>query len=217
MTILQKIEEAKQYIQSKHGATPRIGLVLGSGLGVLGEEVEAPTHVPFSEIPNFPVSTVEGHAGRLVLGQLAGQEVIVMQGRFHFYEGWSLDEVTFPVRVMKALGVEILIVTNAAGGIDPEWNAGDLMLIADHINFTGQNPLIGPNEAEIGARFPDMSNAYNRELRATSEASGSRPRHLVARGCICRRFWPILTKHQPRFACCGSWAVTRSGCRRCQK
>jgi purine-nucleoside phosphorylase len=169
MSILQKMEEAKTYIQSKHKAAPRIGLVLGSGLGVLGDEVENPTIVPYSEIPNFPVSTVEGHAGQLVLGQLAGAEVVVMQGRFHFYEGWSLDEVTFPVRVMKALGVEILIVTNAAGGINPEWNAGDLMLITDHINFTGQNPLIGPNESEIGPRFPDMSNGYNRELRATAK------------------------------------------------
>jgi len=169
MSIVQKLEEAKQYIQSKHGATPRIGLVLGSGLGVLGEEVEGPTRVPYSEIPNFPVSTVEGHAGQLVLGQLAGQEVVVMQGRFHFYEGWTLDEVTFPVRVMKSLGVEILIVTNAAGGINPDWNAGDLMLIEDHINFTGQNPLIGPNDKDLGVRFPDMSNAYNRELRAKAK------------------------------------------------
>lgn len=169
MSILQKLEEAKQYIQSKHGATPRIGLVLGSGLGVLGEEVEQPTRVPYSDIPNFPVSTVEGHAGQLVLGQLAGQEVVVMQGRFHFYEGWSLDEVTFPVRVMKALGVEILIVTNAAGGINPEWNAGDLMLIEDHINFTGQNPLIGPNDKDLGVRFPDMSNAYDRDLRVKAK------------------------------------------------
>jgi len=169
MSILQKMEEAKQFIQSKHTATPRIGLVLGSGLGVLGDEVENPTVVPYSEIPNFPVSTVEGHAGQLVLGQLAGQEVVVMQGRFHFYEGWSLDEVTFPVRVMKALGVEILIVTNAAGGINPDWEAGDLMLITDHINFTGQNPLIGANEKEIGPRFPDMSNGYDRELRGLAK------------------------------------------------
>lgn len=169
MSLLEKIDEAKRFIQPKLKSTPRIGLVLGSGLGVLGDEVEDAVKVPFGEIPNFPVSTVSGHAGQLVIGQLAGQEVIVMQGRFHFYEGWSLEEVTFPIRVMKALGVEIVFVTNAAGGIDPSWSAGDLMLIQDHINLTGRNPLVGPNEAELGPRFPDMSNAYNRELRSLAK------------------------------------------------
>jgi purine-nucleoside phosphorylase len=174
VSLLEKIDEAKRFIQPKLKTTPRIGLVLGSGLGVLGDEVEDAVKVPFGEIPNFPVSTVSGHAGQLVIGQLAGQEVIVMQGRFHFYEGWSLEEVTFPIRVMKALGVEIVFVTNAAGGIDPSWSAGDLMLIQDHINLTGRNPLVGPNEAELGPRFPDMSNAYNRELRGLAKAVANR-------------------------------------------
>ncbi|MGZ4030837.1 MAG: purine-nucleoside phosphorylase [Tumebacillaceae bacterium] len=172
--MLQKIDEAKRFIQTKLTSTPRIGLVLGSGLGVLGDEVENAVKVPFGEIPNFPVSTVSGHAGQLVIGQLAGQEVIVMQGRFHFYEGWSLEEVTFPIRVMKALGVETVFVTNAAGGIDTSWSAGDLMLIEDHINLTGRNPLVGPNEADLGPRFPDMSNGYNRELRGMAKGVAER-------------------------------------------
>ncbi|MGZ4122621.1 MAG: purine-nucleoside phosphorylase [Tumebacillaceae bacterium] len=172
--MLQKIDEAKRFIQTKLTSTPRIGLVLGSGLGVLGDEVENAVKVPFGDIPNFPVSTVSGHAGQLVVGQLAGQEVIVMQGRFHFYEGWSLEEVTFPIRVMKALGVETVFVTNAAGGIDPSWSAGDLMLIEDHINLTGRNPLVGPNEADLGPRFPDVSNGYNRELRGMAKGVAER-------------------------------------------
>lgn len=174
MSLLEKIDEAKRFIEAKLNTTPRIGMVLGSGLGVLGDEVEQAVKIPFGEIPNFPVSTVAGHAGQLVIGQLAGQQVVVMQGRFHFYEGWSLDEVTFPIRVMKALGVEVCFVTNAAGGIDPEWSPGDLMLISDHINFTGRNPLVGPNEAELGPRFPDMSNAYNRELRGLAKTVADR-------------------------------------------
>lgn len=170
MSLLQKIDQAQQYIASKlAGRAPRIGLVLGSGLGVLGDEVENPVVISYGEIPNFPVSTVAGHAGQLVIGTLSGQEVIAMQGRFHFYEGWSLEEVTFPIRVMKALGVEIILVTNAAGGINPEWNAGDLMLISDHLNLTGRNPLVGPNEAELGPRFPDMSNGYNKALRVQAQ------------------------------------------------
>ncbi|MFD6430710.1 purine nucleoside phosphorylase I, inosine and guanosine-specific, partial [Bacillus velezensis] len=123
----------------------------------------------YETIPDFPVSTVEGHAGQLVMGTLEGVQVIAMQGRFHYYEGYSMDQVTFPVRVMKALGVESLVVTNAAGGINTEFRAGDLMIITDHINFTGTNPLIGPNEAEFGPRFPDMSEAYDKELSSLAE------------------------------------------------
>ncbi|WP_338789270.1 purine-nucleoside phosphorylase [Metabacillus sp. FJAT-53654] len=159
------IKEAASYVKSKYEDTPKIGLILGSGLGVLADEIENPVKIPYNEIPNFPVSTVEGHAGQLVIGTLKEAKVIAMQGRFHFYEGYSLDKVTAPVRVMKELGVETLIVTNAAGGINESFEAGDLMLITDHINNMGTNPLIGPNDANIGVRFPDMSESYNRKLR----------------------------------------------------
>ncbi|MFC4767251.1 purine-nucleoside phosphorylase [Effusibacillus consociatus] len=172
--LLKKIEEAAKAIQAKIRIKPTIGLVLGSGLGVLAEEVKEAEKVPYGEIPHFPVSTVEGHAGRFVFGEFAGQKVAVMQGRFHFYEGYSLEQVTFPIRVMKQLGINTILVTNAAGGINPDWEAGDLMLIKDHINCTGQNPLIGHNEPDLGPRFPDMSNAYDRELRALAKQVADR-------------------------------------------
>ncbi len=143
---------------------PEIGLILGSGLGVLAEEIENPVKIPYDEIPGFPVSTVEGHAGQLVVGTLQGKQVITMQGRFHYYEGYSLERVTFPVRVMKELGVKSVIVTNAAGGINETFTPGDLMIITDHINNFGDNPLIGPNDPTQGVRFPDMSTAYSRKL-----------------------------------------------------
>jgi len=162
---IEKVREAASYLKGKYTETPSIGLILGSGLGVLADEIESPIKIPYNEIPNFPVSTVEGHAGQLVFGQLKGVKVVAMQGRFHFYEGYSLDKVTAPVRVMKELGVETLIVTNAAGGINKTFEAGDLMLISDHINNMGTNPLIGPNDSEIGARFPDMSESYDYTLR----------------------------------------------------
>lgn len=162
--LLQKMEEAKGYIQSLQTIKPTIGLILGSGLGELADEIQDAVRVPYESIPHFPVSTVEGHAGQLVIGRLQGQAVIAMQGRFHYYEGYSMQEVTFPVRVMKALGVEHLIVTNACGGMNPGFEPGDLMLIQDHLNMTGANPLIGENEAELGPRFPDMSRAYTPEL-----------------------------------------------------
>ncbi|KMJ59830.1 purine nucleoside phosphorylase [Bacillus sp. LL01] len=162
---LDAIKKSADYINAKLTATPEIGLILGSGLGVLAEEIQNPTVIPYTEIPEFPVSTVEGHAGQLVIGQLEGKTVIAMQGRFHFYEGYAMDKVTFPVRVMKYLGVEKLIVTNAAGGVNESFEAGDLMILTDHINNMGTNPLIGPNNNELGARFPDMSEPYCKELR----------------------------------------------------
>ncbi|RFU67776.1 purine-nucleoside phosphorylase [Peribacillus saganii] len=160
----EKLEKAAAFIEGKLEAKPEIGLILGSGLGVLADEIENPIKIAYQDIPEFPVSTVEGHAGQLVLGTLSGKNVVAMQGRFHFYEGYSMDKVTFPVRVMKMIGVEKLIVTNAAGGVNEDFSAGDLMLITDHINNTGTNPLIGPNEERFGPRFPDMSEAYNKEL-----------------------------------------------------
>ncbi|SER14876.1 purine-nucleoside phosphorylase [Gracilibacillus ureilyticus] len=159
-----QIEEAVQYIQKKVSGKADIGLILGSGLGVLAEELVETTAIDYEQIPHFPVSTVEGHSGRLVFGKLEGVNVVVMQGRFHYYEGYSLEQVTFPVRVFQLLGIEQLIVTNAAGGINESFSAGDLMIITDHINNLGSNPLIGRNEKVLGERFPDMSQAYDRDL-----------------------------------------------------
>lgn len=170
----QPFIQASDYIQSKYKGLPKIGLILGSGLGILADEIQEAVKIPYHEIPGFPVSTVEGHKGQLVIGELLGVHVVVMQGRFHFYEGYSLDKVTFPVRVMKLLGVEKLIVTNAAGGVNTSFEPGDLMLISDHINNMGQNPLIGPNNSEFGVRFPDMSNAYCKELRDKAKQVASR-------------------------------------------
>lgn len=164
MTSIQELEAAKEFIQSRMEHTPTVGLILGSGLGVLAEEITGATHIPYSAIPGFPQSTVAGHAGQLVIGQLNGVAVVAMQGRFHYYEGYTMKQVTFPVRVMKELGVQKLIVTNAAGGINEAFTPGDLMIITDHINNMGVNPLIGPNEDRFGVRFLDLSTAYSREM-----------------------------------------------------
>lgn len=164
--MFNKVETAAGFIKGKmNGAIPEIGLILGSGLGVLADEIENPVKIPYGDIPEFPVSTVEGHAGQLVIGNLGGKTVLAMQGRFHFYEGYPMEKVTFPVRVMKQLGIETLIVTNAAGSVNESFKPGDLMIINDHINMMGTNPLIGPNDERFGPRFPDMSEAYNKELR----------------------------------------------------
>ncbi|SMO40971.1 purine-nucleoside phosphorylase [Melghirimyces algeriensis] len=162
--IYQKMEEARNYIQKKTAHHPEVGMILGSGLGELADDIEDAVTIPYSDIPHFPVSTVEGHAGQLVIGRLSGKTVVAMQGRFHFYEGYTQQEVVFPVYVMKALGIQWLIATNACGGMNERFQAGDLMLIEDHINFTGSNPLIGPNDSRLGPRFPDMSTAYDRKL-----------------------------------------------------
>lgn len=169
-----KIQTAATYIKEKLAKQPRIGLILGSGLGVLAEDISEPVKIPYNEIPGFPVSTVEGHAGQLVCGQLSGVEVIAMQGRFHYYEGYSMEKVTFPVRVMKELGIDKLIVTNAAGGVNESFTPGDLMIITDHINNMGTNPLIGPNDAKYGVRFPDMSSAYSKELRKIAKEAAEK-------------------------------------------
>jgi purine-nucleoside phosphorylase len=170
----EKIQKAAQFLKRKVQITPKIGLILGSGLGVLADEIADAVKIPYEKIPDFPVSTVEGHAGQLVFGNLNGSPVIAMQGRFHYYEGYHFDQVTFPVRVMKELGVDTLIVTNAAGGINESFSPGDLMIITDHINNMGGNPLIGGNDARLGARFPDMSEAYSKELRNTAKEIASR-------------------------------------------
>lgn len=161
----EKIKQAASFIREKGVGEIEIGLILGSGLGELGDEVENAIQIPYETIPNFPTSTVEGHAGQLVYGTLGGKKVLAMQGRFHYYEGYSLEMVTFPVRVMKALGIYSVIVTNAAGGLNLDFTPGELMLITDQINFTGVNPLIGPNDNEMGVRFTDMSQAYDKEYQ----------------------------------------------------
>ncbi|MGM9967390.1 MULTISPECIES: purine-nucleoside phosphorylase [unclassified Rummeliibacillus] len=162
---VQDIIEAKEFILSKTTKKPKIGLILGSGLGNLADEIENPISIPYSEIPHFAKSSAVGHANELVIGTLNGKTVAAMKGRFHYYEGFTLDEVTFPVRVMKALEIETLIVTNACGAVNTNFKPGDLMLITDHINLVGANPLIGPNNDELGTRFPDLSQVYNQDLR----------------------------------------------------
>ncbi|GIP48517.1 Purine nucleoside phosphorylase 1 [compost metagenome] len=159
------IREAAEYIRSRSALTPKVGLILGSGLGVLADHIEQPVSIDYRDIPFFPQSTVEGHAGELLIGTVQGTAVVLMKGRFHMYEGYGPEMTAFPVRVMKELGVSTLLVTNAAGGVNTSYHPGDLMLISDHLNLTGRNPLVGPNDEELGARFPDMSQAYSRRLR----------------------------------------------------
>jgi purine-nucleoside phosphorylase len=166
---MQTIDRVAAAVRSKTEIQPRIGLILGTGLGNLAEAVTDPVFLPYADLPEWPVSTIEGHVGRLVIGRLESQPVLVMQGRVHFYEGYTMQQVTLPVRVMQRLGIEILIVTNAAGAIHPDFVPGDVMLITDNLNLvgmTGLNPLIGPNLEEFGPRFPDMSQAYDRQLCA---------------------------------------------------
>lgn len=172
MTWAARARESAAAIRRRADRVPEIGIILGSGLGALAEDVAADASIPFTDIPHFPRAGVEGHAGRLVIGTLEGRSVAVMQGRAHFYEGYPLAGVVFPVRVLHALGAKTLIVTNAAGGLNREWAAGDLMVISDHINFMGTNPLIGPNEEELGPRFPDMSAAYDPAFAALAEQAG---------------------------------------------
>src|SRR5262249_1406742 len=162
--LYDQIEDARRVIQGRWAGRPRVGIILGTGLGGLAEEIETEAKFDYQELPHFPHSTVVSHAGRLVCGQLAGQTVVAMEGRFHYYEGYTLKQITFPVRVMKALGCEVLIVSNACGGMNPQWDKGDLMLIEDHLNLMGDNPLIGKNDDRLGDRFPDMCQAYDPEL-----------------------------------------------------
>jgi len=163
------IKEAAEYIQKQTAVQPEIGLIMGSGLGVLGDHIENATVIAYEDIPHFPISTVEGHAGELLIGSLSGRSVVLMRGRFHMYEGYGPELTAFPVRVMKALGAKSLLVTNAAGGINLDFASGNLMLISDHLNLTGKNPLIGPNDNELGVRFPDMSEAYSKRLRGIAK------------------------------------------------
>ncbi len=178
-------ERAVEYIRTRTKQAPTVGLILGSGLNPLADEIGRADIVPYRDIPIFPVSTVEGHRGELVIGQLSGKPVVAMRGRAHYYEGYSMQRVTVPVRVMRELGVSTVIITNAAGGINPHFSAGDLMLIVDHINLAGMaglNPLRGPNDPALGPRFPDMTNAYDPELRDITRDAASRLRIQLREG-----------------------------------
>jgi purine-nucleoside phosphorylase len=182
---LELIDRIAQTIRSKITSRPRIGLILGTGLGGVAEKIQNPTVIPYQELPDWPVSTVMGHTGQLVIGDLEGQPVLAMQGRIHYYEGYSMQQVTLPVRVMQQLGIEILIVTNAAGAIHPDFVPGDLMLITDNLNLAGMsglNPLIGPNLDEFGPRFPDMSQAYDRKLCVLARKVASENNLLLREG-----------------------------------
>lgn len=162
--MLEKIKQASSYIQNKTEIKPDVGIILGTGLGGLVDEINICDIIDYKDIPNFPLSTVEGHSGKLIFGELGGKNVVAMQGRFHYYEGYNMQEVTFPVRVMKMLGVSTLFVSNASGGVNPNFEIGDLMIISDHINFFPAHPLTGKNEKSLGVRFPDLSEAYDKKL-----------------------------------------------------
>lgn len=162
--MIEEFKKTAEFILEGLNYKPEVGIVLGSGLGGLGDKIEADRTIPYEDIPGFPVSTVEGHKGQLIIGTLGCKKIVAMQGRFHYYEGYTMDQVTFPIRVMKFLGIQFLFVSNAAGGMNPEFNVGDIMLIRDHINHFPVNPLVGSNIGELGPRFPDMSKAYDRDL-----------------------------------------------------
>jgi purine-nucleoside phosphorylase len=166
----QHIEDAVRFLRTVTPLEPSIGIILGTGLGGLAKEIQQEAAIDYGDIPHFPISTVESHHGRLIFGSLSGKPVVAMQGRFHFYEGYTLRQVTFPVRVMKFLGVQTLLISNAAGGMNPQFSRGSLMIITDHINLLGDNPLIGPNDDSLGPRFPDMSEPYSKKLIALAES-----------------------------------------------
>lgn len=168
-SLRETIDQATEFVREKTEFVPQIGIILGTGLGSLADGIKVDREISYKDIPHFPLSTVESHAGRLILGELSGKKVVAMQGRFHYYEGYDLRQVTFPVRVMKALGANTLVVSNACGGLNPSFKAGDIMLITDHINLLGSNPLFGPNDESLGPRFPDMCCCYDPELIALAE------------------------------------------------
>jgi purine-nucleoside phosphorylase len=201
MTELRKqIAESLEFIRTKTKSKPTIGIILGTGLGGLVKEIKQDVVIDYATIPHFPISTVESHHGKLIFGTLAGKKIVAMQGRFHMYEGYNLKQVTFPVRVMKFLGVKSILVSNAAGALNPLFKKGDVMLISDHINLLGDNPLIGPNDDELGPRFPDMSEAYSKELIALAEQAALDLKIRVQKGVYVAMQGPNLeTKAEYRF------------------
>ncbi len=190
--MLEKIKNTADFLKGKIKTLPEVGIILGSGLGGLGTKVENASAIDYKDIPNFPVSTVEGHSGKLIFGTLGNKNVVAMQGRFHFYEGYGMKEVTFPVRVMHFLGVKNIIVSNAAGGLNPKFKQGDLMIINDHINFFPEHPLRGKNLDELGVRFPDMSKVYNPELIKIAEEIAAENNIAVQKGVYIGSTGPTL-------------------------
>lgn len=198
--LYEKIQEAVGAVRERSGMEPSVGIILGTGLGKLAEAVDVDRTIPYEEMPHFPLSTVESHDGRLLLGSLAGREVVAMQGRFHLYEGYTAVQAAFPVRVMNALGAEVLLVSNAAGGMSPYHTPGELLLIEDHINLQGDNPLIGPNDERLGPRFPDMSAPYSPRLNALARELALEERIPLHRGVYVAVVGPNLeTRAEYRF------------------
>ena len=200
MELRSQIEKATEAIRGQCSTAPSVGIVLGTGLGAVADAIEADVRIPYEAIPHFPVSTVDTHAGELIIGRLAGKQVVALGGRLHVYEGYTMSQVTLPVRVAKALGISTLIVSNAAGGLNPQFAAGDLMVITDHINLMGDNPLIGPNDEALGPRFPDMSEPYTRALIALAEAIALEKGIALRRGVFLACTGPSLeTRAEYRF------------------
>lgn len=190
--MLDNIKLTARYLKSQISSEPRIGIILGTGLGGLVNEINIELAIPYKEIPNFPVSTVEGHSGQLIFGTLGGKEIVAMQGRFHFYEGYDMGEVVFPVRVMKFLGVNTLFVSNASGGVNPNFEIGEIMIINDHINLFPTNPLIGPNMDELGPRFPDMSEPYSKRMIAKAKEIAENHNIRISEGIYAGLTGPTL-------------------------
>lgn len=200
LDLYDRIQEAKKFLQSKWTNKPVAGIILGTGLGGLTEDIQAEASIDYKDIPHFPSSTAPTHKGQLVCGKLNGKDVVAMEGRFHFYEGYSLQDITLPVRVMHALGAETLIVSNAVGGLNPQWDKGDIMLIEDHINLIGDNPLIGPNDERLGPRFPDMCEPYSHELIALAKKLALEEQITVQKGVLVAVSGPNLeTRAEYRF------------------
>jgi purine-nucleoside phosphorylase len=194
------VQEATQAVRQRFSGTPAVGIVLGTGLGELAREIEAEAVIPYADLPHFPHSTVESHAGQLVCGTLAGKSVVAMEGRFHLYEGYSAAQVTFPIRVMKELGCHTLLVSNAAGGLNPLYDKGDIMVIDDHINLLGLNPLIGPNDDRLGPRFPDLIEPYDRRLQDLALQAALDEQIVARRGVYVAVVGPNLeTRAEYRF------------------
>jgi purine-nucleoside phosphorylase len=192
MSLFDHIQEAAAAVRKAWNGSPAVGIVLGTGLGKFADEITDRTEIPYEQIPHFPRSTAPSHKGRLVCGTLGGKTVVAMEGRFHLYEGYTAQQVTFPVRVMKALGCGVLICSNACGGLNPQYGRGDIMLIEDHINLLGANPLIGPNDDRLGERFPDMCNAYDRELLALAKRVAIDEKLSVQQGVYAAVVGPCL-------------------------
>ena len=200
MNTMENIKKAKKYIQKETKIKPEIGIILGTGLGPLAKRIKNRVSIPYQRIPFFPETTLEGHSGNLILGKIGDKSVVAMEGRFHFYEGYSYQQITFPIRVIKALGIKILIESNIAGGMNPDYKPGDLVLISDHINLMGGNPLIGPNDERLGPRFPDMSEVYDTKLMGLTEKVALEEKILLKKGVYVGVTGPNLeTKAEYRF------------------